>query len=387
MSPTSWNFVYCLTHGKFHNSPFEKGLFCPLGEHDIAKDGLADACIGTYCCGCDVLWMQPTRRLGQVEMTCPSCGNLVERRYLCAECDLISQIVTPRPIKWRNWLTDTGAPQKGCPGCGSPAAFEPVPHACERLQVIFRTCRPDCPLCGVPIDAQGRASGSRRTTDPLFTPPAPASNAGRAAARHEPPPSGDSDAIRDLKLEIASARDTWGAELRRIEKKFDGLLTGVAAQLQRFEEKRTAPSRLDQQVPATQPDTSHTSSRARSKSSTGSLFKYTASVQNILASAAQYGVETVVVKTTDWDDKVLSMARSGDKPIFVIISQGGRWPELYAVPALAQIGEKQEFYSYFQKFYECSKPSAGEIYIVTPAVVTRRETTWVLKQRGEMDIR
>ena len=51
-----------------------------------------------------------------------------------------------------------------------------------------------------------------------------------------------------------------------------------------------------------------------------------------------------------------------------------------------RLQRSQEFSSYYKGYYYCTDPSAGEVYIIEPAVVSRDGTGWRLSQMGRMEI-
>lgn len=65
----------------------------------------------------------------------------------------------------------------------------------------------------------------------------------------------------------------------------------------------------------------------------------------------------------------------------------GEPPLNYIVPRVTKFQTQQDFYSYYEKYYECQRPSAGEIWIVTPAVVDRVDGGWRLREKGELEVR
>lgn len=60
---------------------------------------------------------------------------------------------------------------------------------------------------------------------------------------------------------------------------------------------------------------------------------------------------------------------------------------LFVVPRHAQFSTKQDFYTYYEKYYDCSKPSAGDVWIIDPAVVEKVSGGWQLREKGVLEIR
>jgi hypothetical protein len=53
----------------------------------------------------------------------------------------------------------------------------------------------------------------------------------------------------------------------------------------------------------------------------------------------------------------------------------------------SRLQRSQEFSSYYKSYYHCAEPSAGEVYIVEPAIVERDGSGWRLRHMGRMEIR
>jgi hypothetical protein len=60
---------------------------------------------------------------------------------------------------------------------------------------------------------------------------------------------------------------------------------------------------------------------------------------------------------------------------------------LFVVPRATQFHTKQDFYTYYQKYYDCVKPSAGDVWILGPAVVEKVTGGWQLREKGMLEIR
>jgi len=60
---------------------------------------------------------------------------------------------------------------------------------------------------------------------------------------------------------------------------------------------------------------------------------------------------------------------------------------LFVVPRTTQFLTKQDFYTYYQKYYDCVRPSAGDVWIIDPAVVEKVSGGWQLREKGVLEIR
>jgi hypothetical protein len=60
---------------------------------------------------------------------------------------------------------------------------------------------------------------------------------------------------------------------------------------------------------------------------------------------------------------------------------------LFVVPRVTQFQSKQEFHSYYERYYECQKPSAGDVWIIDPAIVSTVPGGWELREKGVLEVR
>lgn len=60
---------------------------------------------------------------------------------------------------------------------------------------------------------------------------------------------------------------------------------------------------------------------------------------------------------------------------------------LFVVPRHAQFQTKQDFLTYYAKYYDCVRPGAGDVWIIDPAVVEKVSGGWQLREKGVLEIR
>jgi hypothetical protein len=60
---------------------------------------------------------------------------------------------------------------------------------------------------------------------------------------------------------------------------------------------------------------------------------------------------------------------------------------LFIVPRVTQFLMKQDFYTYYERYYECERPASGTVWIVDPAVVERVQGGWELREKGVLEVR
>jgi hypothetical protein len=60
---------------------------------------------------------------------------------------------------------------------------------------------------------------------------------------------------------------------------------------------------------------------------------------------------------------------------------------LFVVPRATHFQTKQDFYTYYEKYYDCVRPTAGDVWILGPAVVEKVTGGWRLREKGMLEIR
>jgi hypothetical protein len=60
---------------------------------------------------------------------------------------------------------------------------------------------------------------------------------------------------------------------------------------------------------------------------------------------------------------------------------------LFVVPRTPQFQMKQDFYTYYERYYDCERPGSGTVWIVDPAVVARVQGGWELREKGVLEVR
>jgi hypothetical protein len=91
----------------------------------------------------------------------------------------------------------------------------------------------------------------------------------------------------------------------------------------------------------------------------------------------------------DFQNGLLVSAPDGKGELMLI--RDSRTPDdtqpLFVVPRATQFQTKQDFYTYYEKYYDCVRPSAGDVWIIDPAVVEKVSGGWQLREKGVLEIR
>jgi hypothetical protein len=89
----------------------------------------------------------------------------------------------------------------------------------------------------------------------------------------------------------------------------------------------------------------------------------------------------------DFQNGILVNDPNGDGELVLIRDSRDDTQPLFVVPRATQFQTKQDFYTYYQKYYDCDRPSAGDVWIIGPAVVERVAGGWQLREKGMLEIR
>lgn len=61
--------------------------------------------------------------------------------------------------------------------------------------------------------------------------------------------------------------------------------------------------------------------------------------------------------------------------------------ETIMVPRIGQFQTRQDFHTYFGKYYDCQNPTSGDVWILRPAVVSTVPGGWELRDKGVLEVR
>jgi tetratricopeptide (TPR) repeat protein len=71
-----------------------------------------------------------------------------------------------------------------------------------------------------------------------------------------------------------------------------------------------------------------------------------------------------------------------------LLLPSGTTPNLSIVlPKSTRFSNKRDYYDAYKDYYECEAPAAGEVIVVYPAIATRLEDGWRLREVGRLDVK
>jgi len=71
---------------------------------------------------------------------------------------------------------------------------------------------------------------------------------------------------------------------------------------------------------------------------------------------------------------------------FVLISSGNQAGPNTHITRSARFATRRDFYEFYQDYYHCTKPDAGEVYVIQPAEVARSAGGWKLQAPGILEV-
>jgi hypothetical protein len=87
--------------------------------------------------------------------------------------------------------------------------------------------------------------------------------------------------------------------------------------------------------------------------------------------------------TFDYETESFVPVEDGE---FVVVNNGDPNIQPIVLPRAHRFAARRDFYEYYQDYYHCPKPDAGEIHILRPAAVDRAGVGWTLHATGVLEV-
>ncbi len=87
--------------------------------------------------------------------------------------------------------------------------------------------------------------------------------------------------------------------------------------------------------------------------------------------------------TFDYETESFVPVEDGE---FVVIDNGDPNTQAIVLPRASRFATRRDFYEFYQDYYHCPKPDAGEVNILRPAAVTRTGDGWRLETTGLLEV-
>ncbi|HZE69652.1 MAG TPA: hypothetical protein VE135_09030 [Pyrinomonadaceae bacterium] len=87
--------------------------------------------------------------------------------------------------------------------------------------------------------------------------------------------------------------------------------------------------------------------------------------------------------TFDYENEVFAPVEDGE---FVLISNDAEAVQPIVIPRSATFATPRDFYEFYQDFYLCPQPGAGEVRVLEPAVVVLTVDGWKLQTAGVLEV-
>ncbi|HKR13934.1 MAG TPA: hypothetical protein VJT15_17855 [Pyrinomonadaceae bacterium] len=87
--------------------------------------------------------------------------------------------------------------------------------------------------------------------------------------------------------------------------------------------------------------------------------------------------------TFDYETESFVPVEDGE---FVVINNSDANTQAIVLPRASRFATSRDFYEFYQDYYHCPKPDAGEVNILRPAAVTRAGAGWRLQTTGLLEV-
>ena len=87
--------------------------------------------------------------------------------------------------------------------------------------------------------------------------------------------------------------------------------------------------------------------------------------------------------TFDYESESFVPVEDGE---FVVVNNGDPNIQPIVLPRATRFAARRDFYEFYQDYYHCPKPDAGEVNILRPAAVNRAGGGWKLQATGLLDV-
>ena len=84
--------------------------------------------------------------------------------------------------------------------------------------------------------------------------------------------------------------------------------------------------------------------------------------------------------TFDYESGVFMPVEDGE---FVVVTNQD---QAFVLPRASKFSTKRDFYEFYQDYYHCPHPDAGEVQIIQPATVVRASSGWTLETPGILEV-
>ena len=87
--------------------------------------------------------------------------------------------------------------------------------------------------------------------------------------------------------------------------------------------------------------------------------------------------------TFDYETELFVPVEDGE---FVLISNGNEAMQSIVLPRSERFATRRDFYDFYQDYYHCAKPDAGQVHIIQPASVIPTVAGWKLQESGILEV-
>jgi hypothetical protein len=96
---------------------------------------------------------------------------------------------------------------------------------------------------------------------------------------------------------------------------------------------------------------------------------------------------SAAVVKPDFKNNILVNDPDGRGELALIRDDSVSGGSYFVIPRVPHFKTKQDFHIYYENYYDCSRPSSGEVLIIEPAEVMQVSGGWSLSRRGNLQVR
>jgi ribosomal protein L40E len=139
--------VYCPTHEAAFETPESPKIVCEIMEHALSV-GFPNSEFWEFCCNCQTFTPSKLDKGEKARNSCYGCGNEISKRYVCANCKIVS-FECDAQTKGKSYSIKASGIEPACPGCQSSiqTADALALHQCNEIEAKILTSRSECPFC------------------------------------------------------------------------------------------------------------------------------------------------------------------------------------------------------------------------------------------------
>jgi len=138
--------IFCPTHEAAFEVAESSKILCEITEHALSV-GFPNSEFWEFCCNCETFTPSKLDKGEKARNSCYGCGNEISKRFVCANCKIIS-FESLAQTKGKSYTINADGIEPACPACQmTPQNSALVLHQCKEIEAEILTPRSECPFC------------------------------------------------------------------------------------------------------------------------------------------------------------------------------------------------------------------------------------------------